>query len=197
MSSTAQNTDKECRQILENFVFQQGDMGARLLSILSSYISQCHYKICPLSREDQQEILQEASIKILHRYKQLKGSCNGWLFMIIRNEYIDHLRRNNSRPRIVEPDDKGNLIDVDAIQSTQINNLNQQAMFNETDCLESVFDHIEEQPTGKMDISIYTGYAEGLSFAEISELTGRTVGAIGKRISNLRKRVRQLREDLC
>ena len=197
MSSATSNTDKECHQLLENFIFQREDMGAKLLSILSAYINQCNYKICPLTREDQQEILQEVSIKLLHKYKQLKGSCNGWLFMIVRNEYVDHLRRNNLQSRLLEPDDQGNLIEIDAIQSQQINNLSQQAVYNETDCLEAVFDHIEDQPTGKMDISIYTGYAEGLSFAEISKLTGRTVSAIGKRISNLRKRVKQLREDLC
>ena len=195
--SKQSDADKECHQILENFIFQRGDMGAKLLSILSAYINQCHYKICPLNREDQQEILQEVSIKLLHRYKQLKGSCNGWLFIIVRNEYIDHLRRNKSRSRLVEPDAEGNLIEVDSVQSQQINSLSQQAVLNETDCLESVFDYIESQPTGQMDISIYTGYAEGLSLAEIADLTGRTVSAIGKRISNLRKRVRQLREDLC
>ncbi len=188
-------TNKECQQILDDFINQKGDMGAKLLSVLGVYIQQCHYKICPLRTEDQQEVLQEVAIKILNRSKQLKGRCSGWLFTIVRNEYIDHLRRNTMCSRIVEPDEKDHLIET--VQSKQINSLSQQAMYNEADCLETVFDYIEAQPTGAMDITIYTGYAEGLSFSEIAKLTGRTVGAIGKRISNLRKRAKQLREELC
>ena len=192
-------TNKECQQILNDFIHQKGDMGAKLLSILGVYIQQCHYKICPLRAEDQQEILQEVAIKILNRSKQLKGRCSGWLFTIVRNEYIDHLRRNTMCSRIVVESDENNEKDdlIETEQSQQINSLSHQAMYNEADCLERVFDYIEAQPTGVMDITIYTGYAEGLSFAEIAKLTGRTVGAIGKRISNLRKRAKQLREELC
>lgn len=190
-------SDQECRHVLENFIFQRGDMGARLLSILSTYIHHCTYKVCPMSQEDKQEVLQEVSIKLLRRHKQLKGNCNGWLYTIVRNEYIDHLRKQSSRSQWIAPDHKGNLIEADAIHHEQVNSLSRQSTYHETDCLESVFDHIENQATGTMDITIYTGYAEGQSLAYIAEQTNRTVNAIGKRISNLRKRVRELREKLC
>lgn len=74
---------------------------------------------------------------------------------------------------------------------------NSQQLYNETECLEHIFDHIEQQPTGAMDIAIYTHHAFGLSNAEISAQTGRTAGAIAKRLSLLRQRIKQLRERLC
>ena len=70
-------------------------------------------------------------------------------------------------------------------------------MYHETECIEKVFDEIENQPTGNEDLSIYTQFAMGKSNAEIAEETGRTSGAIAKRISILRQRVKQLKQALC
>lgn len=190
-----QSNHQQCHEMLDAFIQQRDDMGAKLLSALQRYIHYCGNSMQPLSAEDQQEVLQEVSIKLLKRHKQLTGNCNGWLFTIVRNEYIDLLRRQNRQNRLMVPDDSGNLVEVTAASTLPIQHDSQ--LFDETECLEHVFDHIEKQPTGEMDISIYTQYAMGMTNNEIAEKTGRTQGAIAKRISLLRQRVKQLKAALC
>ena len=181
--------------MLDNFVFQKGDLGKALLATLSQYIKFCSYKMQPLSPEDQQEVLQEVGLKLLNKHKQLTGNCSGWLFTVVRNEIIDQLRKQKSRPTLLEPDNKGNLVEIMPQYPAEI--LHHKNLFHETDCIEKVFDEIERQPTGSEDLAIYTHFAMGKSNAEISEETGRTSGAIAKRISILRQRVKQLKQALC
>ena len=186
----------QCREMLGQFVEQRGDKGAQLLSVLSRYIQSCTYRHYPLSVEDQQEILQETAIKILKHHQQLQGQCSAWLFSIVRNEYIDRLRHYQAKKKVFEPDQDGNLVPM--AEATTISlALADQELYNQVDCLERVFDEIACQPTGAMDMAIYTEYVQGLSHAEIAEQTGRTTGAIAKRLSGLRERVWQLKQELC
>lgn len=182
--------------MLGQFVEQRGDKGAKLLSVLSTYIQTCTYRYYPLSREDQQEILQETAIKILKHYQALQGSCSAWLFSIVRNEYIDRLRQHQAKKKVFEPDPEGTLVPL-AEASTVSFALADQELYSQIDCLERVFDEIAQQPTGAADIAIYTDYVQGLSNGEIAKRTGRTSAAIAKRLSGLRERVWQLKQELC
>lgn len=186
----------QCREMLLQFVEQRGDKGAKLLSVLTRYIQVCAYRQYPLSAEDQQDILQETAIKILNHHSQLQGQCSAWLFSIVRNEYIDRLRQLQTKKKVFEPDLDGTLVPV-AEANTLSLAFADQDLYNQVDCLERVFDEIARQPTGQMDMAMYTDYVQGLSNAEIAERTGRTIGAIAKRLSGLRERVWQLKQELC
>ena len=70
-------------------------------------------------------------------------------------------------------------------------------MIHQIDCLQKVFDEIEVQETGKADIAIYTQYAFCLSYVEISKRSKRTVDAVGRRISILKKRLNNLVSEYC
>lgn len=188
--------DAACREMLAQFVGQYGDKGAQLLSVLTRYIRYCSYRHYPLTSEDQQDILQETAIRLLNHYHQLQGNCSAWLFAIVRNEYIDRLRQYQRQKQVLEPDLDGNLVPV-AEENTVSLALADQELYNQIDCLEQVFAQIANQPTGAMDMDIYTAYVQGLSNAEISERTGRTPRAIAKRLSGLRERVWQLKRELC
>lgn len=186
----------QCRELILQFVEQRGDKGAKLLSVLTRYIQTCVYRHYPLSAEDQQDILQETAIKILNSHQQLQGSCNAWLFSIVRNEYRDRLRQHQAKKTVFEPDLDGTLVSI-AEENTVSLALADQNLYNQVDCLERVFEQIARQPTGEMDLAIYTDYVQGLSNGEIAERTGRTIGAIAKRLSGLRERVWQLKQELC
>lgn len=186
----------QCRELILQFVEQRGDKGAKLLSVLTRYIQTCVYRHYPLSAEDQQDILQETAIKILNSHQQLQGSCNAWLFSIVRNEYRDRLRQHQAKKTVFEPDLDGTLVPI-AEENTVSLALADQNLYNQVDCLERVFEQIARQPTGEMDLAIYTDYVQGLSNGEIAERTGRTIGAIAKRLSGLRERVWQLKQELC
>lgn len=182
--------------MLLDFVEQRGDKGAKLLSVLTRYIQVCRYRHFPLSAEDQQDILQETAIKILKHSHQLQGSCSAWLFSIVRNEYIDRLRQYQSKQKVFEPDLEGTLVPV-VEENTVSLAFADQDLYNQVDCLERVFDTIARQPTGEADMAIYSDYVQGLSNGEIAQRTGRTIGAIAKRLSGLRERVWQLKQELC
>lgn len=186
----------QCREMLAQFVEQRGDKGAKLLSVLTRYIQTCAYRHYPLNTEDQQDILQEAAIKLLKHHQQLQGQCSAWLFSVVRNEYIDRLRQYQSKKKVFEPDPDGTLVPI-AEESSVSLALADQELYNQVDCLERVFAEIARQPTGQMDMAIYTEYVQGLSNGEIAERTGRTIGAIAKRLSGLRERVWQLKQELC
>ncbi|WP_157832894.1 RNA polymerase sigma factor [Thiolinea disciformis] len=182
--------------MLLHFVEQRGDKGAKLLSVLTRYIQSCAYRHYPLSAEDQQDILQEVAIKILNHSQHLSENCSAWLFSIVRNEYIDRLRHYQTKKKVFEPDLDGTLVAV-AEENTLSLAFADQDLYNQVDCLERVFDEIARQPTGAADMAIYTDYVQGLSNSEIAERTGRTIGAIAKRLSGLRDRVWQLKQELC
>ena len=176
-------------------MLQRGDKGAKLLSSLQRYIQYCTYKLQPLSQADQQEVLQEVALKLLSKHSQVHTNCAGWLFTLVRNEYIDHLRRQIQQVQTLVESPNGDLIALEA--SYAVTTPNPENLFLETDCLEHVFQHIEQQITGVEDMQIYTAYALGNSNEEIAAQTGRSTGAIAKRLSLLRERVRQLRQALC
>ncbi|WP_026220938.1 RNA polymerase sigma factor [Thiofilum flexile] len=196
MPTLPESNQHECRSMLDAFVHQQGDCGAALLNTLQRYIRYCSTRLQPLSLEDQQEVMQEVCIKLLHPHQSLIDNCQGWLFTIVRNEYIDHLRRQQRINRVLVPDTDGNLVEVSEaagyLQQPDHGNF-----YAEADCLEHIFDHIEQQPTGTEDIEIYTQYALGMSNQEIAAQTGRTAGAIAKRISLLKQKLKQLMSELC
>lgn len=181
--------------MLECFIDQRGDKGAALLTLLQRYIHYCKYKLYPLNKEDEQDMLQEVCIKLLKNNQPVVHNCSGWLFKVVRNEYIDQLRKKNRLNRLIEPDHDGNL--VDAEQKSTLPIKSGEHLLQEADCLQHVFDHIEQQRSGKEDLVIYTDFALGVSNAEIAQKTGRTTGAIAKRLSLLRQRVKQLKEALC
>lgn len=192
-----QPTTPDCHYLLEQFIYQRGDKGVQLLSTLQRYIRYCAYKFQPLSPEDQQEILQEVAIKLLGQAEHLQSNCLGWLFTIVRNEYIDVLRRQTTRTQtfVEMPEQDGELVEITEYYQLAVSG--DDNLFIEAECLEQVFKQIEQQPTGAEDMTLYTRYALGDSNEEIAQLVGRTVGAVAKRLSLLRERVRQLREILC
>lgn len=186
-------TTTECHTILKNFVNQDGDNGAKLLSILTQYINTCHFKMHPISKEDQQDILQNVCIKIIQNHEKLNGHCYSWLYNIVKNTFIDHLRQQQRYHYLVKTETNNDIL----FESHPDHGNQNPCLYNETDCLEAIFNQIEQQPTGKMDIKIYTGFALGYSRATIALQTGRTITAITKRLSKLRQLVKQLKQNIC
>jgi DNA-directed RNA polymerase specialized sigma24 family protein len=187
---------KECSELLSQFVDQNGDNGSALFGILSRYISYCSHSFPRIGFHERQDILQEVAVKILCHADELRKSCSlPLLYTMVRNQCIDHMRKHKTQLNVyqhsAEPEENRALPPPGTDPSSQV------AMLDNIDCLDKVFDHIESQPTGKMDLLIYTQFALGLSYAEISVMVDRTVSAVGRRISILRDRLKQLREELC
>ena len=187
----ANNDTAGCTQMLGNLLDQTNDRGAAMLSLVERYISHFSRRYCNLHFDERQDILQEVAIKLLCYGEKVRQSCpKSWVYTVVRNQCINHIRHrslqssvlNNTQDEQPEPHITGS--------PPLLNHSTDITLVDELDCLEKVFERIEDQPTGKTDISLYTLYAFGLSYAEISERSQRTIDAIGRRISVLKKRLK-------
>jgi len=181
--------------MLHNLIQQKGDHGVALLSLVSHYIQQCCQTYYSITYAEQQDIAQEASIKLMVHYQDLKHSISRrWIYVMVKNLCIDTLRKQR----------KSNCFDysIDHEETNEYSQLtledfDSHSYFDNHQCLDNVFAYIEAQPTGEDDLIVYTHFAYGLSRSDIANITGRTVSAITKRISILRARLKQLRGELC
>lgn len=180
--------------LLHYLVKQEGDCGAELLSMVDHYIQRCSRVYYTLEYRDQQDIAQEASIKLLVHYEDIRYSINKrWLYVMVKNLCIDVLRKQRC---------SNQLITAVPTQETDVpppdpRDFEYLPEFDHRECLDNVFAHIASQPTGLEDLTIYSHYAYGSNRADIAHITGRSINAVTKRISILRSRLKSLRDELC
>ena len=192
------NDTASCSQMLGDLLDQTNDNGAAIMSLVERYIAHFCRRYCNLNFDERQDVLQEVAIKLLCHGSKVRKKCSrSWVYTVVRNQCINHIRSRSLHSSIFKhaQDDQPEshitgsppLLD----QSADI------TLVDELDCLEKVFERIEDQQTGKTDVSLYTLYAFGLSYAEISERSQRTVDAIGTRISLLKKRIKTFMHECC
>ena len=180
--------------LLNNLVNQEGDCGSELLSMVEHYIQRCCRTYYSLGYGEQQDIAQEASIRLLLNYESIKDTISKrWLYVMIKNLCIDELRKqmSSNQLRFAESKEEANVSPPDIDSFKSINE------FDHRECLDNVFSYIAAQPSGQEDLTIYSQFAYGLSRADIAHITGRTVNAVTKRISILRSRLKSIRDELC
>lgn len=196
ISEITKNGRSELVDHLYNYIDQKNDNGAALLKYVVSYVayvSATHYE---LSYSEQEDVHQEISIKLLCQGREIgEKFTKRLLYVMIRNQCIDQLRKNSRQLARFTPLESS-VDDITApapglIEGGDI------SLLHSLNCLETIFNHIERQPSGESDIAIYTHYAFGLSHNEISTQIQRTPGAIAKRLSTLRKRLKNLKDEYC
>ena len=197
-NALSKNTKNSCTQMLCNLLDQKQDYGAAILSLVERYVNHFSRCYCNLSFHEKQDISQEVAIKLLCYGHKVRENCSrSWIYALVRNQCISFVRKQTTElsvlNRSTEANDDANIVGV-------VPPLAEGAdfgMINQIDCLQKVFDEIENQETGKVDIAIYTQYAFGLSYVEISKRSKRTVDAVGRRISLLKKRLKNLVSEHC
>lgn len=199
MSNTlSKDTNYNCTQMLCNLLDQKQDYGAAILSLVDRYVNHFSRCYCNLSFHERQDISQEVAIKLLCHGNKVRENCSrSWVYAVVRNQCISFVRKQTTELAVLNHSVEAN---DDAKVTGIIPPLAGGAdfeMINQIDCLQKVFDKIEVQETGKVDIAIYTQYAFGLSYVEISKRSKRTVDAVGRRISLLKNRLKNLVSEYC
>lgn len=180
--------------LLHNLVNQQGDSGSELLSMVDHYIQRCCRVYYTLDYGMQQDIAQEASIKLLLHYEDIKHTISKrWLYVMVKNLCIDALRKQRSHHQLIAPQSQQDP----EVPPPEMKDFDYSSNFDHHECLENIFAYIAAQPTGQEDLTVYSHFAYGVSRADIAQITGRTVSAVTKRISILRARLKGLRDELC
>jgi len=188
----------DCTQMLCHLLDQNNDNGAAMLSLVDRYVRHFAKRYCNLSFHERQDIRQEVAITLLCSGSSVRDNCTrSWVYAVVRNQCINHVRKQTKHLAVFKGSGDP---ETDATTTGPMPPLHEStgvAVMDQMDCLQKVFDRIEAQETGKADIAIYTQYAFGLSYLEISKRSKRTVDAIGRRISLLKNRLRNLMSECC
>ncbi|PWQ96547.1 RNA polymerase sigma factor [Leucothrix pacifica] len=180
--------------MLRNLVKQEGDSGSELLSMVDHYVQRCCRVYFTLDYRDQQDIAQEAAIKLILNYEDMKYTITKrWLYVMVKNLCIDAVRKQGSKNQLTSSESQQ---DPD-VPLPGMEEFTYSSNFDHHECLDNVFAYISAQPNGQEDLTIYSHFAYGLGRADIAHITGRTVNAVTKRISILRARLKTLRDELC
>jgi len=187
-----------CSHMLSHLLDQQHDCGAAMLSLIERYTNHFARRYNNLDFYERQDIRQEVAIKLFCHGEKVRDNCSrAWVYAVVRNQCINHVRKRSKQLAVVTSSDDPEL-DVNTTGSLPRLNADLDTdLLAELDCLHKVFDIIEAQKTGKTDISLYTQYAFGFSYNEIADKSKRSVNAIGTRISVLKKRLKKLVVECC
>jgi RNA polymerase sigma-70 factor (ECF subfamily) len=133
-----------------------------------------------------QDVVQNVFVKLFQGWKkgtQPSSHLRGWLFRATHNEAVDHIRRE-SRLRVLHEKQAGE----DPVACT-----------NSVDCepsveerRASVLEHLQRLHPREQQIVVLR-LEQGMSYAEISEITGRSAGNVG---NILHHAVKKLTESL-
>ena len=133
------------------------------------------------SDDDAQDVVQESVLRAFRFFDDLRGNdCRPWLLTIVRNTCYSWLRRNRSHERLVAADDAVYDV-VDEAPSPEAR------LLREADATR-LRQSIELLRAEYREVLILREY-EGLSYKEIAEVTGISLGTVMSRLSRARQRL--------
>jgi RNA polymerase sigma-70 factor (ECF subfamily) len=132
---------------------------------------------------DADDVVQETFLRALRHFHGFAGDdARGWLLTIVRNVSYDFLRKNR-RERFVSIDD---VPEVSALTVESPSNAVEQQLD-----WTRIEEAMQSLPVEFREI-IVLREVEGLSYAEIGEITGIAAGTVMSRLSRARKRLKTM-----
>ena len=138
------------------------------------------------NREDAQDCLQEAMLRIYRAISGFKGESSfaTWVYHITMNTCLDELRKRKNR----QSTSLDNLLDMGWLPTDETNVPEKHAIRNESRrALQSAIANLPED----MRSAIVLRDIEGLSYDEIAQALGINIGTIKSRISRGREKLRE------
>lgn len=133
------------------------------------------------------DVLQNALIKAFESISGFQGKCSftSWLWVIIKNEFITHLRKESGHAFFSANQTEGDAVDTD-LPSAEENIHEEQRKENLTKMIEQLPENYKEIIT-MVELS-------GMSYVEASEFLDIPVGSIKSRLSRARDELHRLVE---
>jgi len=135
-----------------------------------------------LSRNDQdaEDVVQEASLRAFKYWKGFSGrDCRSWLLAIVRNTYYSWLRKQSVQPELTED---GETYDIDdgapSPEAVMLQNADREMLKSALEDLRVEFRE-----------AIVLREMEGLSYKEISDISGVPIGTVMSRLARARKQL--------
>ncbi|MCZ6824792.1 MAG: sigma-70 family RNA polymerase sigma factor [Gemmatimonadetes bacterium] len=134
-----------------------------------------------------QDLVQDTMLKAYRAWDNFQSgtNCRAWLTTILRNTFINDLRRTQKRPVPVEFDEVAERPIYPQLQGTD-----PEGRFFERIVDEEVIRAIEELPED-FRVPVVLADLEGLGYQEISELLEIPVGTVKSRLFRARRRLQQ------
>ncbi len=127
-------------------------------------------------RETAEDLTQDAFFKILRSAKAFKGSTEAefrsWAYSIAYHAFVDHSRSSKE------------TADLDAVAETHGASENHAERIDRSDTLSEVLSYLSGIPESQREIVVMRVW-DDLSYAEISEITGKSVDSCKKTVSRV------------
>ena len=191
---------KERDKILVNKAIA-GDTGAfeQLITAYERSVYNIAYRMFN-NAHDAQDVAQDIFIKIyknLHRYQGRENSSfKSWVFAIANNTCIDEIRKRKSR---IAPESLD--IDIESEDGSIIRQIESDEPLPEDVVLvkerrAQLSAAINKMPAGLKNMIVLRDI-QGLSYEEISEVTGMKLGTVKSKISRARASLKDIYTDLA
>jgi RNA polymerase sigma-70 factor, ECF subfamily len=172
---------------------------AALMRLHQSHVDQVLYKLAP-DWQDRADLAQEVWLRVYRNIKKLNEpeKFRGWLSRITTNLFYDELRKRKRVGNPISLDNPKQMLDGDRMEwdlpsdrPSPIETLSTQEFY------EHLHIAIKELPESFRS-TIVMREIEGLTYEEIAEITGVTLGTVKSRIARARLRLQeQLRSYLA
>ena len=136
--------------------------------------------------DDAQDLVQETYFKAYKNYHQFEGGTNSkaWMFMILKNTYINNYRKLKREPSRVDYDEIEDIYENIKSEQSKDNNL-------DLDFYNNLFDDDLSSALAKLPEKMKEVFLlcdlEGYSYEEISEIVDIPIGTVRSRLHRARK----------
>jgi RNA polymerase sigma-70 factor, ECF subfamily len=160
-----------------------GGTGIEYIDALYSYAM-----VLTRNHAEAEDLVQETYVRAIHAVGRLHPDSNmkRWLFTILRNIWLNQLRRVRNGPRMVEMDAGNGVADCVAESSKNSHDLYVSKV--ETEQVRAAF---QELPVEFREIILLRDY-EDLSYQKIASVLNCPVGTVMSRLARARTKLRTL-----
>src|SRR5467141_3490169 len=139
-------------------------------------------------RTEAEDLVQETCVRAVQAIESLRPDSNvkGWLFTILRNIWLNQLRRRRAAPKIVELD-----VDESTAELAVETSKDPHALYVSKVEREQVREAIQQLSEEFREIIVLREYGE-LSYQEIANVLGCPAGTVMSRLGRARSKLRSL-----
>jgi RNA polymerase sigma-70 factor (ECF subfamily) len=140
------------------------------------------------NRGEAVDLVQETYLRAMRAMTRLRAGSNvkSWLLVILRNIWLNQLRKQRTTPKTVE-------IDVDDISANVVAETSKgpHALYVSKRECEQVREAIQDLPVDFREVILLREYEE-LSYQEIASVLGCPIGTVMSRLARARSKLRPL-----
>jgi RNA polymerase sigma-70 factor (ECF subfamily) len=142
-------------------------------------------------RTEAEDLVQETCVRAIQAKENLRSDSNvkGWLFTILRNIWLNRLRRRQATPKMVELD-----MDESAAQIAVEASKDPYALYVSKVEREQVREAIQRLSKEFREVIVLREYGD-LSYQEIASVLGCPAGTVMSRLGRARSKLRSLLSD--